>query len=114
MSSNSLDLVVLTGFLGSGKTTLLKHLLSSPNPIPTEESVVIINDFGDINVDVHLLRSLPYQFRSIAGGCVCCTSYRQLIDELTTLARSAQTQPAWLEASGLAETEELLDQLSLP
>lgn len=40
-------MVILTGHLGSGKTTLLNHLLRQPGA----RVGVVVNDFGDINVD---------------------------------------------------------------
>ena len=46
---------VITGFLGSGKTTLLKHLLESPDMADT---AVLINEFGEIGLDHHLLEQV--------------------------------------------------------
>ena len=38
--------VVVTGFLGSGKTTLVNELLKEER-----DSLVIVNEFGDVPVD---------------------------------------------------------------
>ena len=43
--------VILSGFLGAGKTTLLNTLLRQTS----EPLGVIVNDFGDINVDAALV-----------------------------------------------------------
>lgn len=107
-----LPVIALTGFLGSGKTTLLQHWLKSA-PVAPERCVLIINDFGPVNIDAALLAGLPYDLRSIAGGCVCCTSYGELIDELDALAEE-DIDLVWLETSGLAEPEEVLDHLTDP
>jgi len=112
MRAGPLPVIALTGFLGSGKTTLLKHWLTS-SPHPPERSVLVINDFGPVNIDAALLGALPYELRSIAGGCVCCTSYGELIDELDRLA-DEDIDIVWLETSGLAEPEEVLDHLTDP
>jgi len=45
---------VLTGFLGSGKTTVLRHLLRHP---AMEETAVVVNEFGEVGLDHHLLES---------------------------------------------------------
>ncbi|WP_343587235.1 GTP-binding protein, partial [Herbaspirillum sp.] len=42
---------LLTGFLGSGKTTLLNYLIAQPE---MKDTLVIINEFGEIGLD-HLL-----------------------------------------------------------
>ncbi|MGH7074535.1 MAG: GTP-binding protein, partial [Stellaceae bacterium] len=47
----TLPVTVLTGFLGSGKTTVLNHLVKQP---ALSDTVVIINEFGEIALD-HLL-----------------------------------------------------------
>ena len=52
--SRSLPLTIIGGFLGSGKTTLLNHLLVSPHG---RRLVVLVNDFGRINIDAALLAS---------------------------------------------------------
>ena len=44
---------VVTGFLGSGKTTLLRQLLSAPS---LRETAVLVNEFGEIGLDHHLLQ----------------------------------------------------------
>ncbi|MFE6648876.1 GTP-binding protein, partial [Nocardioides sp. NPDC057772] len=46
-ASTRVPVVILTGHLGSGKTTLLNHLLRQPGA----RVGVVVNDFGDINVD---------------------------------------------------------------
>ena len=52
---NNLPVVLIGGFLGSGKTTLLNHLLRN-----TDKSrvAVLVNDFGEISIDVSLIESV--------------------------------------------------------
>jgi len=45
-------LVIITGFLGVGKTTLLNNLLKQ---LSDKKTGVIVNEFGDINVDAQLI-----------------------------------------------------------
>ena len=47
----SLPLTIVTGFLGAGKTRLLNSLLRDP---ALANSLVIINEFGEVGLD-HLL-----------------------------------------------------------
>src|SRR3984893_5924114 len=57
-----LPVSLITGFLGSGKTTLLNRLVQRPE---LADSLVIINEFGEIALD-HLLVA-PVEGESRAG-----------------------------------------------
>ena len=45
---------VIGGFLGAGKTSLLNHLLAQASGI---RCAVLVNDFGDLNIDESLISS---------------------------------------------------------
>src|SRR5471032_341142 len=108
-----LPLLLLTGFLGSGKTTTLGHWLSHTD-VPLKRTAVIINDFGSVNVDAALLARRQLELRSITGGCVCCQSYEDLVAQVGALADNPEIDLVWIETSGLADPEEVLDHLSAP
>ncbi|WP_299016134.1 GTP-binding protein, partial [uncultured Caulobacter sp.] len=79
-------MIALTGFLGAGKTTLLNHVLRTPGA----RIGVVINDFGDLNVDAALVTGQIDEPASIAGGCLCCLTDDDALDEaLTKLADPA-------------------------
>lgn len=61
---------VLTGFLGSGKTTLLRHLLSDP---AFANCAVLVNEFGEIGLDHHLIADVHSDVVLMQSGCICCT-----------------------------------------
>jgi G3E family GTPase len=108
-----LPLLLLTGFLGSGKTTTLGHWLSHTD-VPLKRTAVIINDFGSVNVDAALLARRQLELRSITGGCVCCQSFEDLVAQVAALADNPDFDLVWIETSGLADPEEVLDHLSAP
>jgi G3E family GTPase len=93
--------VALTGFLGAGKTTLLNHLLRQPGA----RVGVVVNDFGDINIDAALVTGQVDEPASIAGGCLCCLVDDDTLDQ----ALEKLTRPRLgldvviVEASGIAE-----------
>ncbi|MFL6563920.1 MAG: CobW family GTP-binding protein [Burkholderiales bacterium] len=60
---------VVTGFLGSGKTTLLNRLVATPRFL---DSLVVVNEFGEIPVDHHLLQSSEEKTVALPNGCLCC------------------------------------------
>ena len=61
---------LITGFLGSGKTTLLQRLLLDP---ALSDTAVLINEFGEIGLDHHLLERIDEAMVMLQSGCVCCT-----------------------------------------
>ena len=111
MRTEPLPLLLLTGFLGSGKTSTLQHWLANTT-VPLKRVGVIINDFGEVNVDAALLQRRQLELRSITGGCVCCQSFDDLVEQVGRLADNREIDLAWIETSGLADPEEVLDHLS--
>ncbi len=97
----AIPVIALTGHLGAGKTTLLNHLLGHPGT----RIGVVVNDFGDINVDAGLVAGQVDEPASIAGGCICCLPDGGGLDEaLIKLADPARRLDAIVvEASGLAD-----------
>ncbi len=104
--SESVPVLILTGYLGAGKTTVLNHLLATAHA----RIGVVINDFGDVNVDAALVAGQVAEPVSIAGGCLCCIDDpRQLDDALRALARPGLDLDAVvIEGSGLAEPPALI------
>jgi len=68
---------ILTGFLGSGKTTLLNQVL---NQAFGKKVAVLVNEFGDVGIDHHLLAYSTERIAVMSGGCICC-SIREDIEE---------------------------------
>ncbi len=97
----AIPVIGLTGYLGAGKTSLLNHVLRSPGA----RIGVIINDFGELNVDAMLVTGQIDEPESIAGGCICCLPEDGGIDDaLTKLTDPRLNLDAVIvEASGLAD-----------
>lgn len=97
----AIPVIALTGYLGAGKTTLLNHVLRAPGA----RIGVIINDFGELNVDAGLITGQVDEPVSIAGGCICHLPDEGGLDEaLEKLADPKLALDAIIiEASGVAE-----------
>jgi G3E family GTPase len=91
-------ITVVTGFLGAGKTTLLDRWLRAYGP---GQVAVIVNELGAVGIDGELLRARVETLLEITGGCVCCTTYDELLRALSQLARSAPKRIV-IETSGAA------------
>lgn len=97
----TVPVIALTGYLGAGKTTLLNHVLRRPDA----RIGLVINDFGEINVDAGLVTGQVDEPASIAGGCICCLPDDGGLDvALEKLSDPKLRLDAIIvEASGLAE-----------
>ncbi|GAA4494350.1 GTP-binding protein [Pseudaeromonas paramecii] len=97
---------LISGFLGAGKSTLLNHWLQQPQ---LAKAAVLINEYGPVGVDHHLVRQLDHQPVLLASGCICCTLQGSLVDSLQSLFLQAlrrQVPPfdrLIIETTGLAD-----------
>ena len=81
-ADRQIPVTILTGFLGAGKTTLLNHLLRQPE---MADAAVLINEFGSVAVDHHLVAKLDEDVIMLDSGCICCTVRDDLTRSLADL-----------------------------
>jgi G3E family GTPase len=102
---------VVTGCLGSGKTTLLRTVLEDAS---IEHTAVIVNEYGKIGLDHHLLRQVDENIRLLGGGCLCCTVRDDLVKSLKDLldmdqrGKISELERVIIETSGLADPAPIL------
>lgn len=104
---------LVAGFLGSGKTTLMQRLLKHLNE-QGQKPLVLMNEFGETNVDNELLEGANAQMRELIDGCICCTSKTELTKTLYDIVVSDKPSAILLETTGLADPVEILDICTLP
>ena len=96
-----LPLTVIAGYLGAGKTTLINRLLAEPHGA---RLMVLVNDFGAINIDAELLESADEDTLTLSNGCVCCTIGGDLFMAIgDALDRVPRPDHLVIEASGVAQ-----------
>ncbi len=97
---------LLTGFLGSGKTTLLNHWVHLPAMAGV---AVLVNEFGEVGIDHHLVDTVDEQTVLLDSGCLCCAMQGDLIGTLKNLALRASRREiapvtrVIIETTGLAD-----------
>jgi G3E family GTPase len=96
-----MPVTIITGFLGSGKTTLLNHILSDRQGLKV---AVLVNEFGDINIDSQLLVSINEGMVELSNGCICCTINEDLVDAVyKVLEREDKVDYMVIETTGVAD-----------
>ncbi len=105
-----IPLTLISGYLGTGKTTLINNLLRTTK----KKIALLVNDFGDVNIDESLIEARTESVLSIAGGCVCCSYGNELIETLESM-NSNEILPDHivLEASGIALPSKIIQTISL-
>ena len=100
----SKPLTLVGGYLGSGKTTLINRFLASPD---AGRTAVVVNDFGDVNIDGALIRAAGADTLELTNGCICC----QITDDVQTtmagLAARADIDAVICEVSGIGDPSQL-------
>lgn len=126
MQLNKIPVTVVTGFLGSGKTTLLSNVLKQA---AGKRIAVIVNEFGELDIDADLLRSCPLDCEDeqatqvsgengiyeLANGCICCTVEEEFLPVMQQLvARRDDIDQILIETSGLALPKPLVQAFNWP
>jgi G3E family GTPase len=106
-----IPVLVVSGFLGSGKTTLLRNLLLDPE---AGEIAVIVNEFGEVGIDHHLVRKTDVRTTLLRNGCVCCSMRDDLSEALRHLLSQRERgtirrfDRVVIETTGLADPAPIL------
>lgn len=101
-----IPIIVVTGFLGAGKTTLVNELLRDP---AFAETALLINEFGDVQIDHDLIADYSDEMVMTTTGCLCCTASSDINLSLGELCRKRDegsigpVRRVIVETTGLAD-----------
>ena len=132
MQLEKTPVTVVTGFLGSGKTTLLSNVIRQA---AGKRIAVIVNEFGELDIDADLLRNCPLDcdepaakntdgkaavaeesgIYELANGCICCTVEEEFLPVMKQLIeRRDDIDHILIETSGLALPKPLVQAFNWP
>ena len=95
---------IITGYLGAGKTTLLKNILSQAQ----NKIAVIMNEFGEIDIDSKIIKGKNVNIAELAGGCVCCSLTGEFELAVKEVITKYKPDLIVVETTGVAEPDALI------
>lgn len=112
MNSESIAVTVVSGFLGAGKTTLLNRIAQQPQH---GRMAVIVNDFGELNIDAAIIAEVTDAVFSLQNGCICCTVQEDLLAHLVSLSQlRPRLDRIVIECSGVSDPQRIVQTLGYP
>ena len=117
MDATPIPVTIVTGFLGSGKTTLLNALLREP---ALSNSAVLINEFGEVQIDHDLVADFTDELVMTTTGCICCTASSDIKQSLFDLWEKQSNdgikpfKRVIVETTGLMDPVPVINSLLLP
>ncbi|MGV3243376.1 CobW family GTP-binding protein [Staphylococcus sp. 11261D007BR] len=105
MLNKQITITIINGFLGSGKTTFIRHYMTKI--LKKDEKVaLIVNEFGDFDIDGQLLNQFDVQ-TSMTQGCICCDLQQDLIGQIHQLTQQG-VERIVIEATGVANPIDII------
>ncbi|WP_417701487.1 CobW family GTP-binding protein [Pseudomonas sp.] len=111
-SAPSIPVTVVAGFLGAGKTTLLRQMVQR---VDSGRLAVIVNDFGELNIDAAIIAEVTDAVYSLQNGCICCTVQEDLLAQLVSLSRLRPApERIIIECSGVSDPQRIVQTIAYP
>ncbi|MCG8569977.1 MAG: GTP-binding protein [Spirochaetes bacterium] len=101
MKKNTIPISIISGFLGCGKTTFINRIV---HDFPEKKIGVIVNEFGKIPVESHLINNSENQIIELNTGCMCCLVRKDIISAAQDLiSLNPDLDYLFVETSGLSD-----------
>lgn len=94
-------ITIITGYLGAGKTTLLRNILNNAD----QKLAIIMNEFGEINIDGKIIKGKNVNMTELLGGCVCCSLTGEFEAAIKEIIDKVKPDAIVVETTGVAEPD---------
>ncbi|MHA1793924.1 MAG: CobW family GTP-binding protein [Promethearchaeota archaeon] len=103
---------LICGFFGSGKTTFINQVLEQIDT-SAGDIAVLLNDFGDVNIDIERIEKPLKYLKEITGGSIFCScKHGEFMDTLDVLS-SKDLNTILIEASGFADPSPMVQDIEI-
>lgn len=76
---------------------------------------VIVNDFGELNIDAAIIAEVTDAVFSLQNGCICCTVQEDLLAQLVSLSQlRPRLDRIVIECSGVSDPQRIVQTLGYP
>src|SRR3989338_7949090 len=99
---------ILTGYLGAGKTTLLQHIIKNLK----KRFAILMNEFGEVNIDSEIVQGKNVNIQELTGGCVCCSLAGEFEEAVKEIREKYNPEIIIVETTGIAEPDALITDVS--
>jgi G3E family GTPase len=102
-----MKVTLICGLLGAGKTSFIINFLKEVD----EKCVVLVNDFGRLDIDGEILSSGGLETVTLQSGCVCCSLKTDMMEAIDKAVSELSPQHLVIEPSGIAAPSGVLEAL---
>jgi G3E family GTPase len=92
---------IITGFLGAGKSSMLTNTIK--NHFSDKKVAIIVNEFGEIGVDLDILKNVHSDVIQISDGCICCQMAEEFDNGVIEIINKYNPEILFVETSGVTE-----------
>ncbi len=96
-------ITIITGYLGSGKTTLLRRILETG-----EKIAIVMNEFGELDIDAATIKGKNVDIAELTGGCVCCSISGEFEAAVREIIERTRPEHIVVETTGVVDPESLV------
>ena len=97
---------IISGFLGAGKTTLINKLIKES--FAEEQIVIVLNEFGETEIDRDALRDLKVSVEGLSSGCICCGGAGDFGKTVDSIIEWVCPDRIIVEPSGMAKLSDVI------
>lgn len=110
--SETINVILVTGFLGCGKTSFLNRIIKIfPENL---KLMILMNEFGEIGLDGALIESDELDILEISKGSIFCVCVKtDFIRSLNEIAKTIKPDILIIESTGVANPSDLKKDLNL-
>ena len=99
-----IPIAIISGYLGAGKTTLLRRIIDNLD----RKFAILMNEFGEVNIDTQIIKGKNVDIQELSGGCVCCSLTGEFEFAIKEIIKKYSPEIIIVETTGVAEPDAIV------